>query len=332
MPPPPTPGAPDARPDVSIVIAAWNAEATLGAAIESALAQTVPVEVLVVDDASTDATGAIARAAADRDGRVRALASGTNGGPGAARNLALAHARAPWIAPLDADDSMAPGRLAVLIAIAEDEGADLVADDLHKVVRGAPDSAARRLVSDEAIGRQRLDAARFVTGNLTARHGGRREYGYLKPLMSRAFLERHGLRYPEIRLGEDYVLYCDALLHGARLVLTDPAGYRALERPGSLSDTHPTEAHAALIAADRAFLSRPGLDAATRAALRAHMLEARKKSAWRRMIDAVRERDARRAAACFLAPPGVVADLSGRLLREAWLRGRARAGLRNPAQ
>lgn len=96
-----------------------------------------------------------------------------------------------------------------------------------------------------------VTAMDFVVSNLSAAHGGRREMGFLKPLMSRSFLERQGLVYdPGIRLGEDYVLYAQALLCGAVFLLTEPAGYVATVRPDSLSGRHPTEAHAHLVAAD----------------------------------------------------------------------------------
>jgi GT2 family glycosyltransferase len=87
--------------DVSVLIPAYNAERFVGRAIESALAQTVPVlEVIVVDDGSTDGTVAAAAAFGDR---VKVI-SKPNGGPASARNLAARHARGDWLATLDADD------------------------------------------------------------------------------------------------------------------------------------------------------------------------------------------------------------------------------------
>ncbi|CTQ32698.1 glycosyltransferase family 2 protein [Jannaschia rubra] len=312
-------------PQAAVVIAAWNAGATIDRAIDSALAQTVPVEVLVVDDASDDDTAA--RAMAHGDPRLRVLRQPRNMGPSAARNRAIDESRAPWIAVLDADDRMEPERLARMTVTARDTGADFLADDLWKQPEGAPEAERSRLLSDESIGTVPVDAAAFIRANLSARHGGRREMGFLKPLMSRAFLDHHDLRYdPGIRLGEDFVLYARALLAGARFVLTDPMGYVAHVRPGSLSGQHPTEAHGHLVAADRAMLALPGLDAPTRAALRAHMMEQHKKWAWRRMIDAVRASDPRAAAACFRAPPQVGVDLIGRLGREVGRRLLSRRG------
>ena len=71
--------------DVTFLIAAFNAEETIARAIGSALAQEgVGVEVLVIDDCSTDATAAIAESFPDE--RVRVIRLGDNRGPGGARN------------------------------------------------------------------------------------------------------------------------------------------------------------------------------------------------------------------------------------------------------
>jgi glycosyltransferase involved in cell wall biosynthesis len=317
-------------PRVSVLIAAWAAEQTLARAIDSALEQTVPVEVIVIDDASPDGTAALAAARAAGDPRVRLLRQSENAGPAAARNRGLAVAQAPWVTVLDADDFFcAQDRLARLLALAEAEAADFAADDLWKVSEADPDGPRAPMISADPIGIRWLDAAGFISENLSSRRGGRRELGFLKPLMSRAFLERHGLAYdPEIRLGEDYVLYAQALIAGARFVLTDAMGYAAVVRADSLSGRHPTEVHERLIAADRALLARRGLDGATRAALQAHVLEQHKKWAWRRLIDAKTAADPAAALACFWAPPAVIADLVGRLWGEATTRLGRRSGVR----
>ncbi|MBF0168309.1 MAG: glycosyltransferase family 2 protein [Alphaproteobacteria bacterium] len=96
-------------PRLSFVIPAWNQERFLAASVGSALSQTIhDIEVVVVDDASTDATPHIL--AAIDDPRLVALRSEKNLGPGGARNLGLEAAQAPIIAFLDADDVAAPER------------------------------------------------------------------------------------------------------------------------------------------------------------------------------------------------------------------------------
>src|SRR5882724_4385932 len=113
----------------SIIMPAYNAEPTISRAIGSALAQTEPrCEVLVIDDASSDATADIVARIAEQDGRVRLLRNTTNRGPACSRNHGLAVARGDWIALLDADDTFAPQRIATLITLGELHGADVIAD------------------------------------------------------------------------------------------------------------------------------------------------------------------------------------------------------------
>lgn len=95
-------------PTISVVIPAYNAEAYVARAIESALTQTHPVlEILVVDDGSRDQTAVVAGQFVSP---VRVLQQ-PNGGPSAARNLGVREARGEWIAFLDADDAWLPHKL-----------------------------------------------------------------------------------------------------------------------------------------------------------------------------------------------------------------------------
>jgi len=104
------------NPLVSIGIPCFNAERWIGAAIESALAQTwMPLEVIVVDDGSSDGSLEIARGFGDR---IQLLA-GAHGGGNRARNQALAHARGEWVQFLDADDYLEPEKIAQQLAEAE---------------------------------------------------------------------------------------------------------------------------------------------------------------------------------------------------------------------
>lgn len=299
---------------VTVIIPAFRSAAFIAPAVESALGQTLQPDVIVVDDASGDDTADRAREAGAGSARLRVLVQDTNQGPSAARNRALDEARTKWVALLDADDQMAPDRLERLVTGAEAKDWDIVGDDLIRVMPGQDRQAGRRHWSDVDFGEIELDFARFVLENLYEITGHGRELGYLKPLMRRDFLNRHALRYnTAMRLGEDFDLYARALLAGARFGLVDPAGYYALDRPGSLSKQHKAADLREVWRADRAMM-RAGLrEADDREALKAHMELAHKKWAWVRLIEAVRARNPVEAAASFVAPPGVIVDLLQRV-------------------
>lgn len=322
-----TPGARGAL--ATIVVPAFDAEATILRAVRSALAQTAPVEVVVVDDASRDRTAELAALEARSASRLRLVRQERNRGPSAARNAAIAASSAPWIALLDADDWLAPDRIERLLAIAEGGAWDFVADDVLQLGESNLAATPRRLWSDEDFGLQEIRLRDFVLANISGRRGRRRELGFVKPMMRRSFLQKHGLSYDEtLRLGEDYDLYARALARGARFGLVDPLGYYAVARRSSLSGAHATADLEALLRSDRRLLQERGLSRAERAAVRRHVLTVHKEWAWRRLIDAVKARDAADAARCFLAPAPVAGVLAARLAEQAWLRAGRR--LRQP--
>ncbi len=310
------------RPDIAIIIAAWNAQDTLGRAIQSARSQIgVNIEIFVIDDASTDGTLACAQDFAARDPRVTVLKQDTNAGPAAARNLALDVVKARYVTPLDSDDFMEAGRLARLLDMATQGGWDLVADDLLKVDETCVEGARTRLWSETDFGTIRIGFADFILGNLSSRHGGRGELGFIKPLISLKFLNENMLRYrQDMRLGEDYLLYATALSMGARLCLTDPTGYVAVTRDASLSGRHSTRDLGALVDADKMLMDLPSLGDGERDALNAHFIETCKKWHWMRLIDAFKARDMVAAARCFVAPPAVIISLLGNLRTQVFLR------------
>jgi glycosyltransferase involved in cell wall biosynthesis len=102
-------------PDISVILPAYNSAAMIGEAVDSVLSQTgVSLELIVVDDGSTDATADVVAHYADT--RVRFIRQ-ENKGPGAARNTGITHARADHIAFLDSDDIFLPGSLKPRLAI-----------------------------------------------------------------------------------------------------------------------------------------------------------------------------------------------------------------------
>jgi succinoglycan biosynthesis protein ExoU len=284
---------------VSIVIACHDAARFIGRAVRSALAQPEAAEVIVVDDASTDGSEEAARAADDGSGRLVVLRQPANRGPAAARSRGMAAARSAWLAILDADDFLLPGRLAGMLEHAA--GADIVADDPWRVREGAIDGP-REAVLGIATPR-RVTFADFVDGNVSRPARPGREWGFVQPLVRRRFLEDHGLRHQEeLWLGEDYELYARALGLGATFVLIPPQGYVIVWRAESLSARHSIDDLRRLCDCDTSLAALPGLDATDLAALRRHAASIECRLRWRMFIDAIEHGRLVRAAACFCGP------------------------------
>jgi glycosyltransferase involved in cell wall biosynthesis len=107
---------------VSVIIPAHNDAATVERTISSVLNQTYPnLEVLVVDDGSTDETAFLVQRMADADPRIRLLQK-ANGGLVSARNYGIAHAGGEFIAPIDADDLWHPEKIKKQVTVMRDRG------------------------------------------------------------------------------------------------------------------------------------------------------------------------------------------------------------------
>jgi glycosyltransferase involved in cell wall biosynthesis len=106
------------QPLVSVIVPAWNAEATLSETLASVANQTYrTLEILIVDDGSTDATAEIARGFCAGEPRAR-LVSKENGGVASARNLGIQLARGDWVAPIDSDDLWHSTRIEKMVGAA----------------------------------------------------------------------------------------------------------------------------------------------------------------------------------------------------------------------
>lgn len=208
---------------------ARNAAAHIAAAARSVLDQTLRgLELLVIDDGSTDGTASTVEALARLDPRVRLIA-GPGRGPAAARNLGLRAAQGRWIAVMDADDLIDPDRLSHLVDRAEQDGADVIADNLRAFYEDGQDEHAWL----QADGWQRPG---WITPEALLRLKADEELGYLKPVIRTEWLRANGLAYDEnLRIGEDYDLILRALILGARYRFVPSLGYRYRRHPGSIS-------------------------------------------------------------------------------------------------
>ncbi|MCT7377841.1 glycosyltransferase family 2 protein [Chelativorans salis] len=264
---------------VCVVIAARNASNTIARAITSALRETKVGEVIVVDDASTDDTAGAAQQSDDGSGRLHVLRLSRNCGPAFARNHAVANSTAPLIAILDADDFFLKGRFEALL---DGDDWDFVADNITFIDADDSEPDVPRFAPEPYF----LDLRAFIEGNIARRGVRRGEIGFLKPVMRRAFLDRHGLRYDErLRLGEDYDLYARALVKGARYKVVRACGYGAVVRPDSLSGQHSTDDLKRLWEADQALIQSPSLPDCASKLVKRHSRHVRARYELRRFLD-----------------------------------------------
>jgi succinoglycan biosynthesis protein ExoU len=285
--------------DVAVIIAAHNSSPTIGRAVSSALSQPEAKEVIVVDDASQDDTAAAAMARDDGSGRLRIIKEQANRGPAAARNRAIEASGSSYVAILDADDYFLPNRFAPLFQI---PGWDLIADNVAFISEGSPSPDSSYFQQFDATPGS-ITFAEFVAGNISHAGRPRAELGFMKPVVSRAFLAQRDLVYDEtLRLGEDYALTATMLASGARFVRSRLCGYVAVERADSLSGRHRTEDLEALLAFDDKLVKNPALNSIERRAVRRHRAHVLSKVHHRRVLDRRRQGLIKGFAAAFSRP------------------------------
>lgn len=225
-------------PRASVVIPAFNAEKTVAQALNSACQQSERrLEIIVVDDASTDRTSAIVAEAASSDCRIHLLRLPVNAGPAAARNRGIAVAKGEWIALLDADDSYHPERIEKLLDLADRTGADMVADNILLCDASGRSPDVLMIPPTMLSQPTELTTAEFIARNVGSPRMPRVSYGFLKPLLRTNFLRDNRLTYDERnRFAEDFMLYVRCLTNGARWWLLPEAMYHYAVTPGSLTE------------------------------------------------------------------------------------------------
>ncbi|MGY6214217.1 glycosyltransferase family 2 protein [Methylolobus aquaticus] len=224
------------NPVVSVIIPSYNTAALIGRAIHSARSQSLSaIEIIVVDDASSDDSVAVVERLADE--RIRLIALPTNQGAAAARNHAIDAARGKWVAVLDSDDWYEPTRLQRLVDFAETRGADIVADDLHLIRDGEAEPFGTLLGQSAMRLGGRIEAATLVESETFDRHSLR--LGLCKPVFLRSFLIDRQIRYdPTIKVTHDFWMLLECLIQGAHFeLLPEPLYCYVVERAGSLVTT-----------------------------------------------------------------------------------------------
>lgn len=205
-------------PDISIVVPVFNSAAFVRESVLSALEQTLAaVEVLCVDDGSTDGSAAVLGEMAASDSRITLVSLGSNQGASAARNTGIERATGKYVFFLDSDDRVPPGALDLLLSAATATGSPLTIGKLLWF----------RTEEESVLPVKNAPGEPMVTTNI-------RESAYLQSipgchccnLYSRDMLERHRIRYDtDLSYGEDQLFQAAAMIHASKVTIVDEVVY-----------------------------------------------------------------------------------------------------------
>lgn len=207
-------------PDVTVVTAVYNTMPDLTRCLTSLVEQTIGLdrlEVVAVDDGSTDGSGAeLDRFASAYPGTVKVLHQANSGGPAAPSNRALEHATGRYVLFIGADDHLGPEALARMVAAADEWGSDVLLGRMVGVNERYVHQAIFESTRDEVD--LFASALPFALSNTK--------------LFRRDLIEKHGLRFPEdMPVGSDQPFTLEACLRAGRIsVLADYDYYYAVKR------------------------------------------------------------------------------------------------------
>jgi hypothetical protein len=210
----------NSNPAVSVVIPVWNVEPYLRECLDSVVSQSIGpdrLEVLAVDDGSTDGSGPLLDEYAERYPQVRVFHESNSAGPGRPRNVGLDNAVGTYVFFLDADDYLGREALERLVGMAEKNGSDVV---LGKMV-----GVGGRRVPGRAF-RHTLDRAKL--------HQVYSTLSVLK-MFRRSLIEQVGARFPEGLASNEDGIFTQRMYLVAKVisVVADYDCYYYRLRPGS---------------------------------------------------------------------------------------------------
>ena len=216
----------DREPKISVIVPVYNVETYLSRCVDSILAQTYGnLEVILVDDGATDASGAICDAFAAADSRVKVIHK-ENGGLSSARNAGLDVASGEYIAFVDSDDWITPDAYAHLMGLAEKYDVKLVCGGRYDV-NGKTGEKTVGLCpeKEEVISAEKLVGRIFLWDGCDS--------SACDKLYHRSLLEN--FRYPEGKVCEDVPVTYKIVLAAGRAAMSDRPFYHYYHRPGSIT-------------------------------------------------------------------------------------------------
>ena len=207
------------HPLMSVVIPVWNGGKVIEACLDSVTGQDMTdMEIIVVDDGSTDDTWAILQRKAAQDGRIRPIHQ-KNGGVSAARNRALPECRGEFIRFVDADDILPPGAMTALVSKALANESDLVIAAYNEVVGPMRTERCLRRCEDTMPCNDMLRHFNVWSNSFY--------YGVLwNKLFRREIIQQNGIEFISgLHWGEDFAFVCRYLTHAQRVSYTRAVVY-----------------------------------------------------------------------------------------------------------
>ena len=217
------------KPTVSVVIPAYNAEGTLQRMLDSVLGQTWrDLQVILVDDGSTDRTAGLAGKAAERDPRLSVI-SRDNLGISSTRNAGLALCEGKYIRFIDADDTLLADSIERMVLRAEKDGSELI-------IGGYDQYFGERRSFHNLAGRDDTVQCNEILNHLCS-HANSYFYGVLwNKLFLRDIVEQEQCRFQEdLTWGEDFAFVMDYFSRVKQISFMKESLYDYRRTPGSTS-------------------------------------------------------------------------------------------------
>ncbi len=232
----------DERPLISVVVPVFNIEAHLRQCLDSVLGQTLQdIEVICVDDGSTDQSPVILKKYAEKDARVQIITQ-INAGPGVARNTGMAAAKGEYMIFLDSDDWFEPDFLEKMVTKAQASEADVTicrADEFDDITGEVLDG--RWMLKTQYLPHITTFAPEEVSGHLF-------QFTYGMPwdkLYRTDYIKETGLVYPALRNSEDLAFVFPSLFLAQRLTILDRVMiHHRINRSASVSNSRTTQPEA----------------------------------------------------------------------------------------
>lgn len=229
------------QPLISVIVPVYNTAIYLPRCVASLQAQTLQaIEIILIDDGSTDESAQLCDAYAQNDKRIVVLHT-KNGGQSAARNLGIAQAKGAFIAFVDSDDSVLPDMYKTLLSLIQTNDAQaalcgltrvlangkrLAADCVQDAVFSGKDAVRQGILLPLLAGEPRLDAADYLNASVC------------RGLYAHNMISENKLTFSETSFSEDLLFNLDFFAHCTKAVSTEKPFYLYYDNPASTTTAY----------------------------------------------------------------------------------------------